>query len=166
MEKPDLLLSLLYARGSTGKYSEPVTGITRLTKLLFLLKEEGGIDNAFSFEPYKMGPFSSEVYSEIDFLENFPNPTKALLTVERKKGENTLNPEQIKYLEDMASKEESVLEEDDSNVIYKLSETGKKVAEQVWKQLTEIQRGKIEEIKSRYGALPLRRLLRPLPQIN
>jgi hypothetical protein len=160
MEKADLLLSLLFAKGSTGREAEPIVGITRLTKLLYLLKEEAGIDDAFTFEPYKMGPFSSEIYSEIDFLQNFPTPEKALLSVVKKGTNNTPNLEQLKYLEDMASKEESSLEEDDTDATYKLSETGKKVAQQVWDKLSDEKKSLIEKIKSKYGGLPLRNLLR------
>ncbi len=160
MEKTDLLLSLLYAKGATGKYQEPIIGITRLTKLLFLLKEEAGINDAFTFEPYKMGPFSNEVYSEIDFLENFPTPEKALLLVKNKNGSEMLNPEQLKYLDDMDSRDEQPLERDDNNSCYNLSETGKKVAKEIWESLPRDKQLEIEEIKSKFGSLPLRSLLK------
>lgn len=73
--KVDLLLALLYA----GKREEatPIEGITRLEKLLFLLKTEEGFlstrtdDDTFNFIPFKMGPWSSEVYDEVDFFRIF-----------------------------------------------------------------------------------------------
>lgn len=48
-------------------------GITRLQKLLFLLEKEAGIKSigdAFHFEAYKAGPYSSKLYDDLEFLEN------------------------------------------------------------------------------------------------
>ena len=68
----DLLLLLLYAKGSTRAYNEEIPGITRLEKLMYLLLKEGGFEeilkNDIHFEPYDFGPYSSEVY---DLLEAF-----------------------------------------------------------------------------------------------
>src|SRR3989344_6285597 len=79
LEKSDMILLLLYGRGAKGHFSEPIQGITRLMKLLFLLEKEAGINDGFSFVPYKMGPFSSEVYPELEFLRNFPLPENPLV---------------------------------------------------------------------------------------
>ncbi len=47
-------------------------GITRLQKLMFLLEREEGIDSidGFEFEPYKAGPYSPQLYDDLEFLEN------------------------------------------------------------------------------------------------
>ena len=48
-------------------------GITRLQKLIFLLEKEHGIkskDNRFEFTAYKAGPYSSNLYDDLEFLEN------------------------------------------------------------------------------------------------
>lgn len=48
-------------------------GITRLQKLLFLLGEEEGlrpIEGGYKFEAYKAGPYSPELYDDLEFLEN------------------------------------------------------------------------------------------------
>lgn len=69
---------LLYAAGTTGSVCEPVVGQTRLMKMVFLFKKELAnkldkiIDTSAlpSFEAYDFGPFSSEVYSDLEFLVN------------------------------------------------------------------------------------------------
>lgn len=74
--RKDVLLLLLYAQGPSGITAEGITGRTRLMKLLYLLGEEHeiarllDIKNWYQFEPYDYGPFSEEVYEDIDFLAN------------------------------------------------------------------------------------------------
>jgi uncharacterized protein YwgA len=50
-----------------------VGGITRLQKLLFLLEREEGLEpteRGFEFEAYKAGPYSPQLYDDLEFLEN------------------------------------------------------------------------------------------------
>jgi len=65
----DAILYLLFAGGM-----QPVSGRTRLQKMLFLLDNECGLDARssaeFNFEPWKYGPFSAEVFRDMEFLEN------------------------------------------------------------------------------------------------
>jgi len=76
--KTELLLLLLYASdGPTPSPSAaPIVGITRLEKLLFLAKLEQSFlhdapyEQDFHFVPFKMGPWTQEVYDEVDFLES------------------------------------------------------------------------------------------------
>ena len=63
-----LLLIVGLDSDSTG-----MGGITRLQKLLFLLKEEEGLDptaRGYEFEAYKAGPYSPDIYDDLEFLEN------------------------------------------------------------------------------------------------
>lgn len=72
--KAELILALLFA--GDQEFPTSIEGITRLEKLIFLLKEEKGFlkektdEDNFNFIPFKMGPWSSEVYDEVDFLES------------------------------------------------------------------------------------------------
>ena len=70
----DVLLALLYAPGITKKTGEPVRGITRLQKLLFLLWKEGdfyrAIPNLYGFEAYDFGPCMDDLYDDIDFAQD------------------------------------------------------------------------------------------------
>jgi hypothetical protein len=68
-DRLDLALLLL------GPESDPASGVfgtTRFMKMLFLAVKELGIDalvpNPYRFQPYKLGPFSAEVYDDLDVL--------------------------------------------------------------------------------------------------
>jgi len=68
----DLIL-LMLGIGPQGNIVDGLGGITRLQKLLFLLQEEQAIsppENAFRFSAYKVGPYSSKLYDDLEFLEN------------------------------------------------------------------------------------------------
>jgi hypothetical protein len=71
LDSEDLILLLLEANERL-LHKDAISGITRLEKLLFLLKNETdfeGIANFFIFEPHNFGPFSKQVYEAVDFLE-------------------------------------------------------------------------------------------------
>ena len=57
-----------------GVESDPtgLGGITRLQKLMFLLGREEGVESldGFEFEAYKAGPYSPQLYDDLEFLEN------------------------------------------------------------------------------------------------
>jgi hypothetical protein len=159
--KTDLILLLLYAKGASGKLSEPITGITRLMKLLFLLKKEGKVDDAFKFEPYKMGPFSSEVYPEIEFLKNYPTPDSPLISTKSVDNNSEIyNPEQIKMIEDISFYEEEPLSSKEINTEFNLTDLGKKIAVQLWDSTPAENRLEIENIKTKYSSMTLKDLLR------
>lgn len=76
----DLLMLLLYAKGRSGEACEAIVGRTRLMKMVFLFDEE--IRKKFNleevvpkgilpeFEAYDYGPFSAQVYDDLEFLVN------------------------------------------------------------------------------------------------
>jgi len=69
---------LLYAKGHAGQQAEPVRGRTRLMKMVFLFDKEVrgkfNLDKVIpkkalpDFSPYDFGPFSSRVFSDLEFL--------------------------------------------------------------------------------------------------
>ena len=76
IERSDLLLMLLYAPGSSNqkcaRTREPIKGKTRLQKEVFLAQKDlrsSGIFTYYPFRPYKYGPYSIELYDDIDFME-------------------------------------------------------------------------------------------------
>lgn len=163
ISKSDLILLLLYSRGFSGKENEPIQGITRLMKLLFLLHKEEKFDSPFHFEPYKIGPFSSEVYPELEFLQSFPNPDTPLIkTSVGDATDSSVNPEQLKLADDIAilDDEDYLLAASEVNKEFSLSLLGGKVAKELWNDLDVNQRDTIEKIKKQYGNLTLRNLLK------
>lgn len=158
-EKTDLILVLLYSKGQSGKTNEPIVGITRLMKLLFLLNKEQDFTQ-FNFEPYKMGPYSSDVYPELDFLQNFPSPEQPFV-VSKNVNENqtAITPENLRIIEEMSEQDDAVTA-DEINKPFALSDLGAKVAAELWNGLSNDNRNKIERIKSQFGSLTLKDLLR------
>lgn len=157
LEKTDLLLLLLYSKGRTGRLNEPVVGITRLMKLLFLLSKTAEV-NQFTFEPYKMGPFSSEVYPELDFLQNFPTPAEPFVET----GEKTtsdITPENLRLIQEM-SEEDASLTSEEINKPFRLTDLGAQISEEIWKTLESADQQHIERLKTEYGNLNLRDLLK------
>ena len=169
IEKTDLILLLLLARGSTGSIAESIKGITKLMKLLFLLEKEGGISDGFTFKPYKMGPFSGEVYSQLEFLSTFPAVESPFLHVNSRNAkaadmlDSSVNVEQIKVVEDVAGSGDldnnPPLTSEEVNVEFKLSPLGIKFANKISEDNPELF-SKIEEIKTKYSGMGLRDLLR------
>lgn len=69
ISRRDLLLLLL----GLDAGPEGLGGITRLQKFLFLLDREEGLkltERGFEFEPYRAGPYSPQLYDDLEFLEN------------------------------------------------------------------------------------------------
>ncbi len=69
ISRRDLILLLIGIESD----EQGLGGMTRLQKLLFLLREEGGlreVGNQFEFAPYKAGPYSAKLYDDLEFLEN------------------------------------------------------------------------------------------------
>jgi hypothetical protein len=66
------LLLLLYAKGATGRTNEPVEGITRLQKLMFLLSKDRVVAKVrkLKFEAYAFGPYRPKIYDHLAFLKN------------------------------------------------------------------------------------------------
>lgn len=168
MDKTDLLLLLLYANSTEKRKNEPVTGITRLVKLLFLLQEEAKIDG-YRFVPYKMGPFSNEVYNQIEFLKNFPSPENPLIKVSQNKSTSTgMNPEELKYLDEIAEVEsidsgvtvEEKIDGSEVNVTYSLTELGERMANELWQSQNDDIQNKITTVKGKYGSISLKQLLK------
>jgi uncharacterized protein len=74
----DLIVLLLYAKGHTEKPCEPIKGRTRLMKMIFLfdkeIRRQFNLEGTISktalpdFTAYDFGPFSSQVFTDLEFL--------------------------------------------------------------------------------------------------
>lgn len=78
ISKSAYLIALLYLPGKLGKTNEEIIGRTRLEKLLFLIKQEildkeeiPLTEDYFRFKAYKFGPFTEELFDELEFLKDF-----------------------------------------------------------------------------------------------
>lgn len=153
----DLIVLLLYAKGSTDKQNEEIRGITRMEKLMYLLLKESGFEDLLlkevTFEPYDFGPYSPEIYDLLESLKEM-----GIVDVREEKISNIRDIVDIYYAEAQGQ-----IEETTGNImeIYSLTEErGVKIAEMLLKppQPEEIKR--IEDVKVKYNAMELNDLLR------
>ncbi len=164
--RKDVLLLLLFAPGSNGEDSEPIIGRTRLMKLLYLANHEYDIadllglsDKWYRFEPYHYGPFSKDVFDDVDFLKNVD------LIETRDNG-----PQSIPGLwEEERASEEAAEDIEDGFVkinmyeeeSHQLTEKGKAfVFEKLLSHMDDDVWNKIRTLKQKEGSLSLSTLLR------
>jgi len=154
LDREDILLLLLSAlSGQSAK--QPVAGVTRLEKMMFLLQKEtafsGRLQHRFKFEPWKFGPFSKEIYEDLDLLASL-----GLVDAEERElrsyAEHTEREEYNRLMES----------EDDEPIIEKtflLTDRGRRVAEKLRTWISENDWHEIEQLKVRFERVPLTRLI-------
>ncbi len=158
LDSEDFILLLLEANERLlGK--DAVSGITRLEKLLFLLKNETdfeGIARFFVFEPHNFGPFSKEVYEAVDFLEGCE-----LIQV-REKIYTSL------YARSNEAKLSTEISDEDENIqatekVFSLTENGRIVARKLREAIAAKRPQDIKALDGivlRYAGWPLNQLIR------
>ena len=66
----DILIVLLYSKGRFGVLNEPIEGITRLDKIMFLLSGDERfksiINQGYTFEADNFGPFAPELFDDLE----------------------------------------------------------------------------------------------------
>ena len=170
INRTELLLSLLYAdtdqeSALDPQNSESVEGITRLEKLLFLLKKKEGFlesvpqNDDFQFVPFRMGPWTEAVYDEVDFLESLGLLSKSSLkkrSIEDQAHNEELFGEGIldKYQLKVSSSSDTESE------IFSLTEKGREIAKVIWEKLSEDEKLRIFRVKKRYNKMNLNQFLR------
>jgi hypothetical protein len=152
----DVLLALLYAHETTGLTAEPVRGITRLQKLLFLLWKEGNfyedIPDLYNFKAYDYGPCMDDLYDDIEFAEDI-----GLLTVnEVPSGNEYEGADEDAFLQDFGFRWVKRITRRD----FALTETGKQAAKEIYDALDEDRRQRLNQIKRRFNSMPFFDLLR------
>ncbi len=167
--RKDIILLLLYCPGDTKKYEEPILGRTRIMKLIYLFNKEiykqFGFDKLIPgnklavFEPYKYGPFSVDVFSDLNFFEN-------IKFIERKQEGETGTPvvdfEEFKrYLEEFIFDENDLTEEIATYNVeqFILTAVGKNFALRLFDSLNERQKEALANFKARYNSCTLNSLL-------
>lgn len=151
LDREDILLLLLSAL-SGGEAKQRIAGITRLEKMIFLLQKEtkfsGKIESKFSFEPWKFGPFSREIYEDLDLLASL-----GLVDTEEQE-----LPSYAEYTE-----EDSLVEaeayEPVVQKIFSLTDRGAKVAEKLKDAISRSDWAEVEQLNRRFEKVPLTRLI-------
>lgn len=151
LDKEDVLLLLLSAMSGSGA-KEKVSSITRVEKMMFLLQNETTFSDRvvekFAFQPWKFGPFSKEIYEDLDLLSSLD-----LVNVEERELANYV---------DYTEEDHLIGGEDDEPVVEKvfsLTDRGKRVAEKLRGHISEEDWSEIIRLKKRFEGVPLTRLI-------
>jgi uncharacterized protein YwgA len=151
LDREDILLLLLSALSGCGP-KRRVTGITRLEKLMFLLQKETGFSgkfqHKFQFEPWKFGPFSKEIYEDLDLL--------ASLNLVRSEVQEL--PSYAEFTEE-DKLVESEADEPIVQKVFSLTDRGCKVAEKLRDVISDEDWAEVAQLKKRFEKVPLTRLI-------
>ena len=163
----DILLLMLYSPGVGEANNEPIVGRTRLVKMLFLFKEElldefrRGTEitdeSFYEFFPWRYGPFSREVYDDLNFfmLRGFVESSQTT--------EDTL-PESLAEWDLWLSGSSGEVGDGDlvdyGEEEFRLTERGAKFAEALHQRLSAAQRRSLQVFKRRMVKTPLRSILK------
>ena len=154
----DLLIVVLYAPGKGGQLMEPVMGITRLQKLIFLLQQGLGpgalvadAQSLLSYKPYKMGPFSKRLLEVLEDLK-----AAGIIVTERLEYWIRDDSDEAADQEDLAEGAPERIE----SFSFSLSQgIGKRAGEGLWLGLSQDQQTDMRKFKSFFNTLSLRQLL-------
>jgi len=137
-----VVLALLYAPGKTGAM-EPISGITRFEKMLFLLTSNKFRDvfNDLDYAADNFGPYSGTL---VDLLENLSD----LDLIEKEKGK-------IIDVADEANSYDGRTIPD----VYRLTDYGSALAESIFNSLSGEERREITQMKSDLNSMSLDALL-------
>jgi uncharacterized protein YwgA len=163
----DLLMLLLAAKGAHGEDFEAISGRTRIVKMVFLFDKE--IRRTFQldsivpddalpeFQAYHFGPFSSDVYTDLEFLVEM----EFVSAIET--GGEPAGPEEAEEYDYWQTVDEDT--EDGSQgypeTVFSLTDIGREfVKEDQAGELSDAQWDALSRFKARCTSIPLRALLR------
>jgi len=151
----DLMMTLLYTAGATGKKCEPVRDTMRLVKLLFLLVKEGGFqkfEKEFGFEGYDYGPWGGQIYDNIEVLKQV-NLITATEDNPKSLEEGIADNQLILQLEGISFSQNTVS-------IYRLTNNGTKVGKKLYDDLSTNELKNIQNIKMKFNRMQLSDLVK------
>ena len=156
----EVLIVLLYAPGAKGEVNEPIPGITRLDKLMFLLSKDEKFKQQVSdyqFEPYNYGPFATELFDDLEALID----QGIIERTDRKEPDSAIQTKDAEWIEDQTFEADRTSSWKFNPVdSYKLSPKGLIVGEKLFSGLTAKQIESVTKLKTRFNHMELRLLLR------
>ncbi|HBN8509319.1 hypothetical protein J0M44_27615 [Pseudomonas aeruginosa] len=162
--RKDILLLLLYSPGQSKQKNEPITGRTRLTKMIFLFQKEWFSlfkrdihlqdEEFYNFFPWNYGPFSKEVYEDLTFftLRDFIREDNA--------DEDTTPEAASEWSQWISTTEEQESSTEYSEAAFSLTEKGSKFTKNMYDNLSNDQKNILEKFKTETQKLSLRALLK------
>lgn len=164
----DLVLAFLYSPGKNDLENEPITGRTRLSKMMFLFEQELNkeffadlINELPNFYAYNYGPFSRELFENLDFFISIgfiaPSPTE--IPISEAENEESKVADEESFDDEWG--EASFSNSDDVEQNFSLSPKGKKYVEnEIWGNFSEVQKDKLRRFKRQINTISLDALLR------
>ena len=145
--------------------SGAVAGVTRLQKLLFLTSASPeyatlvsrGDAPRIEFEPYRMGPFTPEIYDAIQVLAAFTPP---LVKASNVADEEPDQIELARYVDELDLDLNEPPGSPPRPTLFELTADGRRVADWIWSRLPNDLSDVVRDVERDYGRLPLRELLR------
>jgi hypothetical protein len=152
----DVLLVGLHAPGASGKFNEPVFGITRLQKLLFLLWKEGNfykaVPNLYNFKAYDFGPCMDDLYDDLEFCQSIN-----LIRIEEKEEASEYeNGDEVSFMRSLGLR----MPKPRCRRDFYLEPNGKQAAAELYADMTDADRMALGSIKRRFNRMPFFDLLR------
>jgi hypothetical protein len=154
----DVLLALLHARGATGQENEPILGITRLQKLLFLLWKEGNfykaVPDLYNFKAYDFGPCMDDLYDDLEFTQ-----TIGLVTIVESTDVSEFdndNDDEATFMDSHGLR----IPKQRIRRDYSITESGIEASKELFSDLSAQDVEAIENIKRRFNKMPILDLLR------
>lgn len=152
----DVLIALLYAPGATDQVAEPIMGITRLQKLLFLLWKEGkfceAVPDLYNFQAYDFGPCMDDLYDDLEFAKDI-----GLVEINQvASGNEYEGGDEEAFLRDFGFQ----LVRKDTRQDFYLTDMGVQAGKDIFETLSDGDRERLCRIKRRFNAMPFFDLLR------
>ena len=152
----DVLIGLLYSPGASRKVGEPIKGVTRLQKLLFLLWKEGKfhetLGNLYNFKAYDFGPCMDDLYDDLEFLQEM-----GLVKVDEvPSGNEYEGGDEEAFLRDFGFKLVPKFTRRD----FSLTESGLAAGRDLFEGLSKEDQQRLQEVKRKYNGMPFWDLLR------
>jgi len=149
----DVLLALLYAKGSTGKNNEPIAGTTKLEKFMFLLSKETDltepISNDYEFSPDDYGPCAHEIFDDVEMLKD----AKFIEEKERNIF-SSLDEGDREACQDFENENQPCLK------VFSLTEKGLIIGKAMFNALSTENQQKIVKLKQLYNKRPVNEIVR------
>lgn len=155
----DVLIVLLYSEGSEGKIGEPIEGITRLDKLMYLLSKSPEfaptISKGYQFEADNFGPFAPELFDDIEALKQ----EGVVKVISERKTRNKIETIDEESVEKVVDKENAISWKAYPVEKYELTDSGKRIGFLLYTCLTNGQKEELKRIKRVFGEMSLNSLL-------
>lgn len=171
ISRKEILLLMIYSPVEGREANVPIRGRTRLAKMMFLFRKEVWPTFKFDkvipeemlpeFVPWKFGPFSKDVFADVEFLQNVEFLSETT-------GSGPAHPEEALELSYWSGTADPTLADSESSIgeyseeVFKLSSDGMQYVKEkrLWDDLSDQQQSALVEFKRKLVNAPLYAILK------